>query len=587
LDGERLGSKLFLKTASALGGGIALGPLAGALGVEAMQSEGSDLPAASTAPLLVAYCDPGLPDALGDSLAKVLDGVQPTLALTKASPFASTSDLYLGTAPPDGVAAQQVGRLDFVPVTHYRRWERSVTLDALRGIFSGGVGDWLKLGGRAERLELAIDRDSVPLVARALGVATPRVPASSGNPQRFPTASWADRVYIFETVEGVVEHVSTNLNALGILPATALSFEVRPLAVGGVRLLRSREPWPLGVSIWLGARGQAIPASVLAACQEQLGASIGKPPETITLTAVGDVMFGRRTDLAMVTRNDYTSPWLKVGAELSSADVTVCNLESPISDRIKVNHNFGTYTFGTSAKATKGLNFAGIDAVSLANNHTLNSGTQPLLDTFRALDAAGVKYFGAGANIVEARRPAIVEAKGIRFAFLGYDDITGNVYGAGESRPGNAPLNVANVVADIKAARERADVVIPFFHWGIEYQLYPNTRQRDVAKAAVDAGAGLVLGSHPHWVEAIEFYEGVLIAYSLGNFVFDQPWIETKQGFAIRSTWRGKKLVSFDLLPVHIYDWHQPLWLDPETGEGRQIVERVYEASMDNFRRRA
>jgi len=583
----KLSRRRLLGVASAVGGGLALGPLAGGLVAEASRTAGSDGTSAPASPLRIAYREPGVPDALDDSLSRVLAGVDQPLAFTRAAPFAASPDLYLGTTPPDGIAAREVGRLDFVPVTHYRRWEQSVTREALRTIFAAGTGNWSALGGRAGRLDLAIDRQSVPLVARALGVAVPRVPAVSENPQRYAEGSWADRVRVFESADRVVEYVSTNQGALGILPAGELSFEVRPLAVGGVQPLRRSQPWPLGVSVFFGARPEVLSASQVADCQAQLAASLGKLPETITLTAVGDVMFGRRTDLRMVTYNDYTHPFLNVAQELAAADVTVANMENPISDRITVNHNYGTYVFGTSTRATKGLTFAGFDAVSLANNHTLNAGQGALLDTFRALNAANVKYFGAGANIAEARRPAIVQAKGVRFAFLGYDDITGSAYGAGPSRPGNAPLNVNNVIADVKAARQKADVVVPFFHWGVEYQLYPSTRQREIAKAAVEAGAGLVLGSHPHWVQAIEFYRGALIAYSMGNFVFDQPWLETQQGIALRTTWRKTDLVSFDILPVHIFDMNQPRWLDPTAGEGRQIVERVYEASMANFRRRA
>jgi poly-gamma-glutamate synthesis protein (capsule biosynthesis protein) len=583
---SRLSRRGLLRLASTLGSGIALGSLGGALTSSASQIDATDAHASSTGPLVVAYHEPCLPSVLGSSLARLLDGT-PGIAMTEATPFATTSDIYLGTTPPPDLAAREVGRLDFVPVTHYRRWERSVSRDALRAIFAAGFGSWSALGGKGERLELVVDRQSVPLIARALGAPAPRVPGGSGNPQRFPAGSWADRVHVYETTQSVVEHVSTSLNALGILPAAALSFETRPLAVDGAQPLKAGDAWPLSAKVWLGSRSDALSADRLTAYQQQLGASLARPPDAITLTAVGDVMFGRRTDLRMVTYNDYTRPFHDVAKELSSADITVGNMENPISDRITVNHNYGTYVFGTSTKATKGLNFAGFDAVSLANNHTLNSGVQPLLDTFKALDAAGVKYFGAGPNIAAARRPAIVEAKGVKFAFLGYDDITGNVYGAGESKPGNAPLNVKNMVADIQAARDKADVVIPFFHWGIEYELYPNTRQRDVAKAAVEAGAGLVLGSHPHWVQTVEFYQGVLIAYSLGNFVFDQPWWETQQGIALRTRWRGKKLASFDILPVHIHDMHQPRWLDPMSGEGRQIVERLYDASMTNFRRKS
>ena len=124
--------------------------------------------------------------------------------------------------------------------------------------------------------------------------------------------------------------------------------------------------------------------------------------------------------------------------------------------------------------------------------------------------------------------------------------------------PGLAPLDLPTVVADIRAAREVADVVVPYFHWGMEYTLDPTARPAGGgARRRRTPGASLVLGSHPHWVQSVEFYRGAFIAYSLGNFVFDQDWsIETQQGVIVRSAWRNGALVAVDLRPIDIQDLH-------------------------------
>jgi poly-gamma-glutamate capsule biosynthesis protein CapA/YwtB (metallophosphatase superfamily) len=121
-------------------------------------------------------------------------------------------------------------------------------------------------------------------------------------------------------------------------------------------------------------------------------------------------------------------------------------------------------------------------------------------------------------------------------------------------------------------------VVIPFFHWGAEYTNRPTERQRRIARAAVEAGAALVLGSHAHWVQAVEFYEGGFIAYGLGNFVFDQDWsVETTQGVILQTSFVDGRLASVRFRPVEIRDLHQPRFVDRRTG--RRILDRMFDVS--------
>ena len=163
------------------------------------------------------------------------------------------------------------------------------------------------------------------------------------------------------------------------------------------------------------------------------------------------------------------------------------------------------------------------------------------------------------------------------FAFLGYDEIA-PPYHATESRPGTAPLTEAVLREDIAAARARADVVVVLPQWGVEYTANPTIGQRRLAAAAADAGAALVIGNHPHWVQAAEVIGETFVAYALGNFVFDQDWsLETQQGVVLEATFHGARLAGVRFVPIRIIDMHQPIFAEP--AEAAQIMERIWTAS--------
>jgi poly-gamma-glutamate synthesis protein (capsule biosynthesis protein) len=193
------------------------------------------------------------------------------------------------------------------------------------------------------------------------------------------------------------------------------------------------------------------------------------------------------------------------------------------------------------------------------------------------LSDAGIAAFGAGMDLAQARRPAVFEVQGIRFAFLGYDAVS-YYYAAEEGRAGTAPADPTWIAADIAAARTQADVVIPYFHWGVEYTHRANDAQVALAHLAVEAGADVVLGNHPHWVQGLEYFQQTPIIYSMGNFVFDQRLsLETRQGVIVHLVFRGPRLVGLRLEAIQIEDYYQPFFLSAE--KAQEIYHQVQQSS--------
>lgn len=168
-------------------------------------------------------------------------------------------------------------------------------------------------------------------------------------------------------------------------------------------------------------------------------------------------------------------------------------------------------------------------------------------------------------------------AGGVRFAFLAYDDVSPHVH-ATERSPGVAPLDEATLAADITAALAHADVVIVLPQWGEEYTAHPTARQQRLARAAIEAGATLVAGNHPHVVQAAAPLGDGYVAYALGNFVFDQDWSqETTEGMVLEATFRGTTLAAVRLLPVRIRNRLQPAFLSGDDARG--VLRRVIDAA--------
>ena len=255
-----------------------------------------------------------------------------------------------------------------------------------------------------------------------------------------------------------------------------------------------------------------------------------------TIFVAGDVMLARSVNAQIQAHHDPNWPFIYVHSVVSGADLAIGNLETPLIANCPVTRE-GMIFCGGAANAS-GLAYAGFDVLSLANNHTANYGPTGLAETEAALTRYGVGYFGTGSAVFR-------EVHGVRFALLGYNDVTRQV-------------DEGEIAAEVTAARAQADVVIVYFHWGQEYKVVHNARQAELAHLVVDAGADIVLGAHPHVVEDHEVYRGKPIYYSLGNFVFDQEWSPaTKEGLALELTFHGTHLSGVKEIPVFLENYGQ------------------------------
>lgn len=405
----------------------------------------------------------------------------------------------------------------------------------------------------------------------------------------------AGRVRVLSPAQ-VKAAVRASPTTLGLLSPEDVTPDIRALAVDGVSLFGSDRTkdlgrWPLLI------RSATI--------------TTFEPGSVWTLAAGGDVNLDRSVYLKAVTYGygpDF--PWSAgyavvsgyeywgfegapvvvardigpAGAlrrQLSDADLALVNLEGPAPNDF-VYHPDG-FLFSFDPALLAGLRGAGIDAVSLANNHIRNDGNQGVLDTCYNLNVAGIAHAGAGADTTAARRPAWLEADGLRVAVLAYSAVGWDNW-ATASSPGAAPLDVDTVTADIHAARAAgADIVIVMPHWGQEYSNWIGADQENAAAAFVAAGADLVIGSHSHWVGAVQSIDRpqgpAFIDYSLGDLLFDLNHdYQSQEGMILTLTFSGTRLVQVDMAPTVMIDRAQVGLMDP-AGDGQTVLDAIRRAS--------
>ncbi len=264
-------------------------------------------------------------------------------------------------------------------------------------------------------------------------------------------------------------------------------------------------------------------------------------------------------------RDDYETQFAPLLPLLREADIRYCQVEQVFSDKGTPCVSASSVMFRVPPKYVASLKYTGIDVGSPNGNHALQYGQEALIDTVEVLEKNGIKAFGAGKDNNEARKPAILEKKGVKIAFLGYNSIIGVGEAAEANWPGVVPMRIhtyyeplelnqpgmpprirtfpepqdmAAMKEDIEKTRQMADIVVVALHMGIHYKRAELSEyQPVVAHAAVDAGADLILGTHPHVLKAIEVYKGKVIFYSLGNFACDPlgRWTKASQSASIKT----------------------------------------------------
>jgi poly-gamma-glutamate capsule biosynthesis protein CapA/YwtB (metallophosphatase superfamily) len=269
-------------------------------------------------------------------------------------------------------------------------------------------------------------------------------------------------------------------------------------------------------------------------------------PKEATIYLLGDIMLGRTVMTTSQDKNDFVYPFQKVKNELNIADLIFANLENPLVSNCP--RHFDGLKFCADPQMIEGLKEANVSVVTIANNHTRNYGQSGYDETRKILSENGIEYVGDNNLVIE-------EINDTKFGFIGFDFLT------------NVPTEQDYQL--IKDSDSKVDVLIVGVHWGAEYKNSANKYQIEYAKKMVESGADVIAGHHPHWVQNIEYIEGLPssdgsieskpVYYSLGNFVFDQMWSEeTKKGMAVKLTFEGKKLVKEEKLQVYIKERGQP-----------------------------
>jgi len=293
-------------------------------------------------------------------------------------------------------------------------------------------------------------------------------------------------------------------------------------------------------------------------------------PKETSLIFTGDIIPARMVNYKMSKKNDFTYPFDATKKFLKNADYTIINMESPLTKDCKPTQN--GMVFCGNQKFVKGLNSSGVDVVSLANNHILNKGTQGLDETKKLLNENGISYVGENKILYKTT------SRNVKIAFISYNDIL----------PRDKRVSILDkdkVKKQIATAKEHADFVVVMFHWGKEYSYQPVSdppvakhAPKKIARLAVDNGADLVVGNHPHTVQGYEKYKGKYIFYALGNFIFDQMWSEqTGIGYVLRVKIHDTKISSYQIEPIKIGSDYQPVFLKGK--EKKEVLQKIKEIS--------
>ena len=272
--------------------------------------------------------------------------------------------------------------------------------------------------------------------------------------------------------------------------------------------------------------------------EEKVGMPNIKDPNFVMLAFAGDIMLDRGVENSVIKNFGGNYSMLfekekKLSDIFKKADIAFANLEGPASDQGTDQKNL--YSFRMDPSVIPALRGAGLSVLSVANNHAGDWGRLAYTDTLTRLKENEIFYTGGGQNKIEAETPIIIEKYGMKIGYLAFSDVGPNWMEAGDGKAGVLLTNNPRFDEIINTASKQVDYLVVSFHFGDEYKEKHNARQEYLAHKAIDDGAKIVIGHHPHVVQNTETYKNGFIAYSLGNFIFDQSWSKpTMQGMILQ-----------------------------------------------------
>jgi poly-gamma-glutamate synthesis protein (capsule biosynthesis protein) len=371
---------------------------------------------------------------------------------------------------------------------------------------------------------------------------------------------------------------------LGVLPFDRLTPEVAALSMSG------QDPtdnsfdageYPLALRLYVNytPKGQGAAADLLAAVNAA-GLQTNRDAGKLTVLAMTGVTAMARMTALRMEQNGYAYPAAEVGPLLSQADITHISNEIPFVDGCQVNASENNLLLCSKPEYLEALRAVGVDIVGLTGNHLNDFGGDANLESLQFYQDQNLPTYGGGANLEESLKPLLVEHNGNRLAFLGANQFGPEFAWAAADWPGSTPYDLNQMTQAIAGARSElgADLVLAELQWEESYDTLPIQSQVQGLRAISSAGADIVTGVQSHVPQAVEFGEGGLILYGLGNFFFDQMWSQaTREGLIPRHTIYDGRHLSTKLLTTVLEDFAQPRWASE--AERETLLRRVFTAS--------
>lgn len=299
----------------------------------------------------------------------------------------------------------------------------------------------------------------------------------------------------------------------------------------------------------------------------------------VSIVGVGDLMLGSWVT-PILQREDVSYPFRGTSHYLRSGDVTIANLEAPFTTGGEPFEK--KYNFKVPPELANGLKPAGISLVTLANNHIMDYGETGLLSTLETLEQLQIKYCGAGRTLAEANQPAIVQMRDKQIAFFGYSMTFPTEFYASDTTSGAAYPEPELLQQTLEAWEKHVDYTVVSFHWSAEKLEIPKDYQVHFAHLAIDSGADLVLGHHPHVLQGLEIYKNRLIAYSLGNYVFGSYSDYARDSVILKAYLNEDGLFYAYCIPINVYN--AEIEFQPKVLEGqiaKEVIHKLQRLSAD------
>lgn len=490
-------------------------------------------------------------------------------AFTGTSVLSATAWITAPTTAPtvtlrfvfEGQKADAVYAYTFAAATRFDTIDTTITWPALQAAWRGNSNRFSAV---------AVLTDTLPALTQLLGKASDAVIGYSTQPE-VVAAAWANSV--------------DSPPALVLLPFEQLEPRLVVLSIDGqnpVENANKFDPalYPLIATLYAENLGRT-PADQVAvqALLAELPAG-NRDPQRLTVIAMTGVTAMVRLTAEQMDKRGVDWVAEVVGPELASADITAISNEVPFVPGCETNTDMGNLTFCSKPEYMAALRACGVDIIGLTGNHQNDYGREDAVTSLDIYDEAKLPVYGGGRNKEEAFAPFYLEHNGNRLAFLGANSYGPTFAWATDTQPGSAQFDLNIMSATIRNIKEqdRAAIVLAELQYQESYDVIPLLDQRDNFNALMRAGADIVTGVQSHVPQAMEFTNGKLVLYGLGNLFFDQMWSQTtREGMIVKHTIYNNRHLSTQVLTTLLYDYGQPRWTTPE--ERTAILQRVYGAS--------